>query len=131
MPGTSPTTINIQSFGEKAIADSGLVGRIRFRTTSAFSGTTIRLVRSELGSANFGVKTALNQISVTLQRASITPDFNTDGTVNIADFLMFVAQFGLSQGDEGYDARYDLDGDNTVGIGDFLIFANAFGKEGA
>ena len=129
--GTNPTTINIQSFGEEAIADSGLVGRVRFRTTGAFSGTTIRLVRSELGGANFGVKTALNQISVTLQRADLKPDFNADGTVNIADFLMFVGQFGLSQGDEGYDARYDLDGDNTIGISDFLIFVNAFGKEGA
>ena len=129
--GTNPTTINIQSFGEEALADSGLVGRVRFRTTGVFSGTTIRLVRSDLGGANFGVKTALNQISVTLQLASITPDFNADGTVNIADFLLFVAQFGLSQGDAGYDARYDLDGDNTVGISDFLIFANAFGKEGA
>ena len=129
--GTNPTTINIQSFGEEAIADSGLVGRVRFRTTGAFSGTTIRLVRSELGGANFGVKTALNQISVTLQRAALTQDFNADGTVNIADFLLFVGQFGLSQGDEGYDARYDLDGDNTVGISDFLIFVNAFGKEGA
>ena len=128
--GTNPTTINIQSFGEEAIADSGLVGRVRFRTTGAFSGTTIRLVRSELGGANFGVKTALNQISVILQRAALTQDFNADGTVNIADFLLFVAQFGLSQGDEGYDARYDLDGDNTIGISDFLIFANAFGKEG-
>ncbi len=55
------------------------------------------------------------------------PDFNGDGTVNIADFLQFVEQFGLSQGDARYDARYDLDGDNTIGIGDFLIFVNAFG----
>ena len=130
-PSTNPTTINIQSFGEEAIADSGLVGRVRFRTTGAFSGTTIRLVRSELGGANFGVKTALNHISVTLQLAALKPDFNGDGTVNIADFLQFVAQFGLSQGDKEYDARYDLDDDNTIGIGDFLIFVNAFGEEGA
>ena len=130
VPGTNPTTINIQSFGEEAIADSGLLGRVRFRTTGAFSGTTIRLVRAELGGANFGVKTALNHISVTLQLTALKPDFNGDGTVNIADFLLFVAQFGLSQGDKGYDARYDLDGDNTIGISDFLIFVNAFGEEG-
>ena len=42
-----------------------------------------------------------------------------------------VAQFGLSQGDEGYDVRYDLDGDSTIGFGDFLIFVNAFGKGGS
>ena len=126
VPGTNPTTINIQSFGEEAIADSGLMGRVRFRTTGAFSGTKIRLVRSELGGPK-GIETALNHISVTLQLATLTPDFN--GTVNIADFLQFVEQFGLSQGDAGYDARYDLDGDNTIGIGDFLMFVNAFGTK--
>lgn len=56
------------------------------------------------------------------------PDFSGDGRVDFADFLLFVQQFGLSQSDEGYDARYDLDNDGTIGFGDFLIFANAFGK---
>ncbi len=56
------------------------------------------------------------------------PDFDGDGTVGFADFVQFAAQFGLSQGDAGYDARYDLDGDGTIGFGDFVIFANAFGK---
>ena len=57
------------------------------------------------------------------------PDFNGDGIVGVSDFLLFVEQFGFSQGDAGYDARYDLDGDGTIGIGDFLIFVNAFGKK--
>ena len=34
----------------------------------------------------------------------------------------------LSQGDAGYDVRYDLDGDGTIGFGDFVIFAKNFGK---
>ena len=57
-----------------------------------------------------------------------TPDFDRDGVVDIADFLQFAVQFGLSRGDAGYDARFDLDGDGTIGISDFLIFVNAFGK---
>ena len=56
------------------------------------------------------------------------PDFDGDGTVGIPDFLQFIEHFGLSQGDVGYDARYDLDGDGTIGIPDFLIFVNAFGE---
>ena len=59
---------------------------------------------------------------------SPTADFNGDGTVGISDFLLFAARFGLSQGDAGYDVRFDLDGDGTIGISDFLIFVNAFGK---
>ena len=56
------------------------------------------------------------------------PDFDRDGVIAFTDFLLFAAQFGLSRGDEGYDARFDLDGDGTIGFGDFLVFANAFGK---
>ena len=48
--GTNPTyvEIGIASLGGQATANSGLVGTIRFRTTAAFSGTAIRLVRAEL-----------------------------------------------------------------------------------
>ena len=56
-------------------------------------------------------------------------DFDGDRTVGFPDFLRFAAQFGLSQGDAGYDAQYDLDGDGTVGFSDFLVFAASFGKE--
>ena len=59
---------------------------------------------------------------------SPTADFDGDGTVNLADFLLFATQFGLSRGDAGYDARFDLDGNGTIGIKDFLIFVNAFGE---
>ena len=55
-------------------------------------------------------------------------DFDGDRRVGFLDFLLFVAQFGLSQNDEAYDARFDLDGDGAIGFGDFLIFANHFGK---
>ncbi len=55
-------------------------------------------------------------------------DFDGDGTVGFGDFLLFAAVFGQSQGDAGYDVRYDLDEDGAIGFGDFLIFAAAFGK---
>ncbi len=48
--------------------------------------------------------------------------------LTIADFLQFAANFGLNQGDSGYNAGYDLDGDGAIGFGDFLIFAGAFGR---
>lgn len=64
-------------------------------------------------------------------KPTATPDFSGDGAVDIADFLLFVAQFGFSEDDEEYEARYDLDGDGEIGIGDFLIFVNAFGNSGS
>lgn len=57
-----------------------------------------------------------------------TPNFDGDGTVGFGDFLQFAGVFGLSQGDDGCDAKYDLDGDNIIGFGDYLIFAGAFGQ---
>ncbi len=62
--------------------------------------------------------------------AKSDPDFDGDGTVGFSDFVLFAAKFGLSQGDDGYDVRYDLDGNGAIGFSDFLIFAQAFGKEG-
>ena len=61
------------------------------------------------------------------------PDFNDDGSVGFADFVLFAQQFGLREGDTGYDAKYDLDEDGAVGFGDFVIFdfvifANAYGQ---
>ena len=60
--------------------------------------------------------------------ARAASDFDGDGTVGFGDFVLFAARFGLSQGDEGYDARYDLDGNGAIGFSDFLIFASAFGN---
>ena len=59
---------------------------------------------------------------------SPTADFDGNGTVGVADFLLFATQFGLSRGDAGYDARFDLDGNGSIGISDFLLFADAFGE---
>ena len=132
-PGTNPTAIEIwiASFGGKAVADSGLVGRIRFRTTSAFSGTTLRLMRAELGRGEERERITFDDTSVTLQLAALTPDFNGDGRVDLDDFLLFVEHLGFSRGDEGYDAKYDLDEDGVIGFGDFLIFAKSFGEGGS
>ena len=57
------------------------------------------------------------------------PDFDGDGTIGFGDFLKFAAKFGLSQGDAGYEAQYDLNDDAEIGFADLLIFAENFGKD--
>ncbi len=57
---------------------------------------------------------------------SLIGDFNGDGAVNVSDYLLFVAVFGLSEGDDGFNADMDLNGDGTIGIPDFLIFVEHF-----
>ena len=66
--------------------------------------------------------------TVTNDTSSI-PDFDGDGTIGFGDFLIFAGVFGARQGDEKYEAKYDLNGDGEIGFSDFVIFAQNFGKE--
>ena len=43
--------------------------------------------------------------------------------------MLFIDTFGSRQGDEKYEARYDLDGNGEVGVSDFLIFLDFFGQK--
>ncbi len=77
-----------------------------------------------------GDRTATHAVAVGANggdTASI-PDFDGDGTIGFSDFVQSAAQFGLSQGDAGYDGRFDLDGDGAIGLSNFLIFAGSFGQ---
>ena len=129
--GTNPTFVQISlgALGGQATSNTGLIGTIHFRTTAAFSGTSIRLVRGELGRGGQFERVTLN-VSVELQSgpAFLTPDFNGDGMVGFADFVQFAGVFGASRGDGTYQAKYDLDSDGTIGFSDFVIFVNDFGK---
>ena len=128
--GINPTfvEIGIAALGSQATANSGLAGTVRFRTTAAFSGTAIRLVRAELGRGG-RFETIILNTSVELKLQVLTLDFNEDGVVNFIDFLAFVSHFGTRQDDGRYEAKYDLDSDSTIGFGDFLIFSSNFVKE--
>jgi len=55
-------------------------------------------------------------------------DFDGDGTVGFADFILFASTFGTQQNDTNYLAHYDLDHSGYIGFTDFIIFASAFGK---
>ena len=70
-------------------------------------------------------RTGTGSFSMTVR---LIADFNDDGVVDVADHLLFVEVFGLSEGDDGFNADMDLDGDGTIGISDFLIFVDHFGS---
>ena len=99
-------------------------------TDSRGRAQTMLTLGDTLGTTIVSVTVAgIDQPATFVIEAVATPDFDGDGTVTIADFLQFVEQFGFSENDEGYEARFDLDGDGVIGIGDFLIFVNAFGEK--
>jgi peroxiredoxin len=49
-------------------------------------------------------------------------DFNSDGQVNLADFIAFVRAFNSD------DALYDLNENSRVDFSDFIIFVQSFGR---
>ena len=57
------------------------------------------------------------------------PDFDGDGTVGFSDFSQFAEKFGHSEGDEGYETRFDLNGDGEIGFSDFVSFSQNYGKD--
>ena len=61
-------------------------------------------------------------------QASSLPDFDGNGVVDFPDFLQFVGKFGATQGDEIYEARFDLNGDGVIDFSDFVIFTSNFGR---
>ena len=129
--GTNPTLveINIASLdGGSAMVNSGLIGTLRFRTTDAFSGTTIRLVRAALSRGEqFESMTLVGNVALQVFTVP-SPDFDGSGMVDSDDFSMFIGHFGTSRGDEAYRDRFDLDSNGTIGVFDFLILTDYFGK---
>ncbi len=51
-------------------------------------------------------------------------DFDSDGRVAFADFLLFAQAYQAPI----VETRFDLDRDGSVAFGDFLVFASVFGK---
>lgn len=71
----------------------------------------------------------LSRNSIAALPSDLSSDFNKNGVVDFPDFLLFADVFGLKADQEGYEAKYDLDGDSQIGASDFLIFLDTFGKE--
>ena len=62
--------------------------------------------------------------AVMIPETSLPEDFNDDGVVSFADFVLFAIAFGSGQP----HARYDLNHNGSVDFPDFVQFALAFGK---
>ena len=56
-------------------------------------------------------------------------DFDGSGVVDFPDFLFFISAFGSREGQEQYEAKYDLNGNGEIAFDDFLIFVSSFGDE--
>ncbi|MBK8024992.1 MAG: hypothetical protein IPK19_27155 [Chloroflexi bacterium] len=60
----------------------------------------------------------------------VSGDANQDNVVNINDFSMLAAAFGLTSDGPGFDARADFNADGVINISDFSLLASSFGQSG-
>lgn len=115
-------SIGIWLYDARTGAQTRLITGHSFRVNAvAFSpdGTSL---------ASGGYSILLWDMSPHVTSQPIATDFDGDGAVGFPDFLQFASQFGQSQEDAGFDARFDLDDDGSVGFNDFVIFARSFGN---
>jgi hypothetical protein len=76
---------------------------------------------------------------VTVDAASVTAalpplrtgDVSDNNVINISDFSLLAASFGLASGAPGFDPRADLNGDGVVNLTDYTLLAGNFGTAGA
>ncbi len=127
--GTGPLAARIQSdlqgltFSPAAFTlapDSSAVVTLTFRNTTEgpFSGVI------DILSNDPDQPTHTLSISGTVQvlSANAKADFNRDGNIDFADFLLFVGAYNSP------DPRYDINGNGAVDFPDLLIFVQSFGK---
>ena len=58
-------------------------------------------------------------------------DFNSDGLIGFADFILFVSTYNSRSGDATFNARMDLNGDGTIDFSDFVTFSGVYGSRAA
>lgn len=110
------------------LPESGFLARVEFSTVSDVTGQEFTLgIKQVTLSESVSLSDEITTTSMILFNPVCPGDFDDNGTVNIADFLAFVAVFGTQFGDANYNALMDMDGSGQIGIADFLSFVAVFG----
>ena len=122
--------VNLASTSPVTLGASGFLARAEFRTVANVTGREFSIGVERVTIAESATSSDdLTMTSVIRFNATLSADFDGDGTVGFSDFLAFAGSFGASRGDSRYEARFDLDGSGSVGFSDFLVFAGAFGSQ--
>jgi hypothetical protein len=122
--------INLASTtGLESLTD-GVLCELSFRINSTFQDTArvalegfaVVLASGEFVQAVVGPGYELVKDPTLVQLEEIVADFNGDGQVDFADYLILVRDFGKP------GIRCDLNGDGSVGFGDYLILIRWIAK---
>ena len=109
-----------------SVPSTGYLGQLDLQVTRSLEGGATLIVKS------FSITSGSDVDVLDVSNAIITfpatgpGDFDGNGIVNLADFLLFVEVFNKSSSDVGFDARMDFDGNGNINLADFLAFVGVF-----
>ena len=120
------------SFSALTVPSTGYLGQIDLTLAEGLTKDATLIVNAAtLAIAGEIKKVDVSKARVTLIAPEQPPpcpgDFNNDRTVNLSDFLAFVAVFGARSSNRHYNALMDMDNNGGIDLSDFLAFAAVFG----
>lgn len=101
----------------------GTVATIKVKPTTTTPSVTWTMTDNTLATATEDTGNSIKSYGQQALVARLPADFNADGTVNLADYNVFVAEYGKTQ-----SSPADLTKDGTVNLADYNQFVAAYGQ---
>ena len=111
------------------VPGTGYLGQIDLEVIGVLTDEDmLRVTSAFLAVADEGLQSLdVSNAALSFTPASICPgDFDDNGIVNMADFVLFEGVFGTRSSDVGYNALMDMDSNGTIDVADFLLFVDVF-----
>ena len=129
-PGTSASdnpTLSGLFLNAAPVPMTGYLGQIDLKVIGVLSDQDKLRVTSAFLAVGGGALQSVDVSNAELSFASICPgDFDDNGMVNMADFLLFGDVFGTRSSDARYNALMDMDSSGGIDVADFLLFVDVF-----
>ncbi len=129
-PGTSASNLPTLSglfLNAAPVPMTGYLGQIDLEVIGVLSDQDKLRVTSAFLAVAGGALQSMDVSDVEVSFAPICPgDFDDNGIVNMADFMLFEGVFGTRSSDAAYNALMDMDSSGGIDVADFMLFVDVF-----
>ncbi|MCY3870895.1 MAG: leucine-rich repeat domain-containing protein [Gemmatimonadetes bacterium] len=131
-PGTSVSdnpTLSGLFLPAETVPMTGYLGQIDLKVIGVLSDQDKLRVTSAFLAVAGGTLQSVDVSNAELSFTSVyicPGDFDDNGIVNMADFLLIGEVFGTRSGDAAYNALMDMDSSGGIDVADFLLFVDVF-----
>ncbi len=129
-PGTSASNLPTLSglfLNAAPVPMTGYLGQIDLEVIGVLSDEDKLRVTSAFLAVAGGTLQSMDVSDAEVSFAPICPgDFDDNGIVNMADFMLFEGVFGTRSSDAAYNALMDMDSSGGIDVADFMLFVDVF-----